>query len=182
MNPTLTEASPGIALSCWVGERKTMTQNLDPPTPRDAVVTLRQITKDTVVAVCRLQVAAEQREYVADNAVSIAQAHFEPKAWFRAIYLSETLVGFIMLFDDPDTPEYYLWRLMIDAAYQGKGFGRSALALLVEYVRTRPGARELLVDDHPGPRSPREFYLKQGFRDTGRSEEGEVILSLPLDG
>lgn len=159
-----------------------MTQNLAPPVWRDATITLREVTKDTVVAVCRLQVAAEQREYVDDNAVSIAEANFEPKAWFRAIYADETPVGFIMLYDDPDTPEYYLWRLMIAAAHQGKGFGQCAIALLVTYVRTRPAARELLVDYHPGPHSPREFYLKQGFRDTGRIEGGEVVLSLPLDG
>ena len=159
-----------------------MTQNLAPLVRRDAKVTLREVTKDTVVAVCRLQVAAEQREYVEDNAISIAQAHFEPKAWFRAIYADETPVGFIMLYDDADMHEYYLWRLMIDAAHQSKGFGQRAIALLVDYVRTRPDARELLLDYHPGPHSPREFYLKLGFRDTGRFEQGEVVLSLPLDG
>jgi diamine N-acetyltransferase len=71
---------------------------------------------------------------------------------------------------------------MIDAAHQSKGFGRKAVALLVEYVRDRPAARELLVSYHPGLHSPRDFYLKQGFHDTGRTEEGEVVLSLPLDG
>jgi diamine N-acetyltransferase len=159
-----------------------MTENLAPAVGRDATVTLREVTKDTVYSVCRLHVAEEQREYVAENAFSIAQAHFEPKAWFRAIYADETPVGFFMLSDDADAPEYFLWRLMIDAAQQGKGFGRKAIALLVEYVRTRPAARELLVSYHPGPHSPRDFYLKQGFRDTGRVEEGEVVLSLPLDG
>ena len=158
-----------------------MAQNPAPVVRPDATVMLREVTRDTMRAVCHLQVAAEQREYVADNAFSIAQAYFEPKAWFRAIYADETPVGFVMLSDDPDAPEYFLWRLMIDAAQQGKGFGRQAMALLVAYVRSRPAARELLVSYHPGPRSPRDFYLKQGFCDTGRIEEGEVVLSLSLD-
>jgi diamine N-acetyltransferase len=158
-----------------------MTENLALPVGRDAEVTLREVTKDTVYAVCKLQVAEHQREYVANNAFSIAQAHFEPKAWFRAIYADETPVGFLMLTDDPDAPKYYLWRLMVDAGYQGNGFGDRAIKLLAEYVRTRPAARELLVSYHPGPHSPRDFYLKQGFHDTGRVEEGEVVLSLPLD-
>ncbi|HEY7983884.1 MAG TPA: GNAT family N-acetyltransferase [Ktedonobacterales bacterium] len=159
-----------------------MTQQPADPVRRDATVTLREVTKDTVRAVCRLQVAEEQREYVADNAFSIAQAHFTPKAWFRAIYADETPVGFLMLSDDAEAPEYFLWRLMIDATCQGHGFGAKAIALLVAYVRTRPAARELLVSYHPGPHSPRDFYLKQGFHDTGRMEEGEVALSLPLEG
>lgn len=158
-----------------------MTEEREQPAQGDTTVTLREITMDTVGDVCRLQVAAEQREYVAENAFSIAQAHFEPKAWFRAIYAGETPVGFIMLADDPDKPEYFLWRLMVDAAQQGKGYGRQAIALLVEYVRARPGARELLVSYHPGERSPREFYLKQGFHDTGRIEDGEIVLSLGLE-
>jgi diamine N-acetyltransferase len=158
-----------------------MTENPALPVGSNAEVTLREVTKDTVYAVCSLQVAEHQREYVAKNAFSIAQAHFEPKAWFRAIYADETPVGFLMLSDDPDAPEYFLWRLMVDAAYQGNGFGRRAIELLVAYVRTRPAASELLVSYHPGSHSPRDFYLKQGFRDTGRVEEGEVVLSLPLD-
>jgi diamine N-acetyltransferase len=159
-----------------------MTQSQTSPTQRDATITLREVTKDTVGAVCGLQVAAEQRDYVADNAFSIAQAHFEPKAWFRAIYADELPVGFLLLSDDPDAPEYFLWRLMVDQAHQGKGYGRRAIALLVEYVRTRQAAHELFVSYHPGPHSPRDFYLKQGFLDTGRTEEDEVVLSLPLDG
>jgi diamine N-acetyltransferase len=159
-----------------------MPECLTPLAPHEATVTLREITKDTVAAVCHLQVAADQREYVPENAFSIAQAYFEPKAWFRAIYADEAPVGFLMLFDDPAAPVYYLWRLMIDAAHQGKGFGRRAVMLLVEYVRSRPAACELLVDYHPGLHSPRAFYLKQGFRDTGRMEDGDVVLSRPLDG
>ena len=158
-----------------------MVENSALPVGRDAVVTLREVTKDTVYAVCSLHVAENQREYVAENAFSIAQAHFEPKAWFRAIYADETPVGFLMLADNADAPEYFLWRLMVDASYQGYGFGRRAIDLLVEYVRTRPAARELLVSYHPGAHSPRDFYLKQGFHDTGRIDEGEVVLSLPLE-
>lgn len=158
-----------------------MTQHPITPPSRDAAVTLREITKDTLWAVLDLHVAPEQRDYVAENAISIAQAHFEPKAWFRAIYADEAPVGFVMLSDDSDAPAYFLWRLMIGADYQGMGFGRRAIALLVEYVRARPAARELLVSYHPGPHSPRDFYLKQGFRDTGRTDEGEVVLALPLD-
>ena len=60
---------------------------------------------------------------VANNAVSIAQAHFEPCAWFRGIYANETPVGFIMLYDDPDEPAYFLWRLLVAEEYQGLGYG-----------------------------------------------------------
>lgn len=145
-----------------------------------AIVTLREITKDTVGEILGLKVAPEQNQFVANNAFSIAQAHFEPKAWFRAIYADETPVGFIMLSDDAEKPEYFLWRLMLDARHQGNGYGRQAIARLVEYVKTRPNARELLVSYQPGDGSPRDFYLKLGFQETGQVEDGEIVLRLPL--
>jgi hypothetical protein len=54
------------------------------PTPtRDSKITLREITDDTVRPICRLSVHSDQKSFVADNATSIAQAHFAPHAWFR---------------------------------------------------------------------------------------------------
>ena len=77
-------------------------------------VTLREITKETARAIMRLEVAEHQKRFVAPNSVSIAQAHFEEKAWFRAVYAGEEPVGFVMTFEDPSEPEYFLWRFMID--------------------------------------------------------------------
>jgi len=147
----------------------------------EAVVSLREVTAETVRAICDLKVAPEQEQFVAPNAVSIAEAHFHPQAWFRAIYADETPVGFLMLADNPEAPEYFLWRLMIAAGHQKKGFGQRAVALLIDYVRARPGAAELLVSYHPGEGSPRDFYRKLGFQETGRMEEDEVVLCLPLE-
>ena len=130
--------------------------------------------------ILKLEVAPEQKGFVAPNAVSIAQAYFEEKAWFRAIYADETPVGFIMLYDDPDGPKYYLWRYMIAAQYQGNGYGRSALNLLIDYVKTRPGAKELLVSYVPAEGGPEKFYAKLGFVNTGVEHDGEMEMKLTL--
>ncbi len=152
-----------------------------PPAPGpDATVTLRELSQETVVSFIDMKVADNQTHFVAPNAVSIAQAYYEPKAWFRGIYADETPVGFIMLSDDPDKPEYFLWRFMIAADHQGKGYGKQAIQRLVEYVKTRPGARELLVSYVPGEGSPEGFYLKQGFVPTGEKDEDELIARMPL--
>jgi diamine N-acetyltransferase len=143
-------------------------------------VTLQEITGDTVRTICDLSVRNDQRGFVAPNAVSIAQAYFSKEAWFRAIYADQTPVGFLMLEDQPKKPEYYLWRLMIDSRYQGMGFGRRAVALLIEYVRTRPGARELLTSTVQGDGGPQGFYEKLGFRLTGDYDDGEAVMRLLL--
>jgi diamine N-acetyltransferase len=81
-----------------------------------------------------------------------------------------------MLQDQPEKPEYYLWRFMIDARYQGMGFGLQAMALLIEHVRGRPNATELLTSVFQAEGGPQEFYEKLGFELTGEYEEGEAMM------
>jgi len=149
-----------------------------------AAVTLREITRETVDDVLRLDVTADQAgRFVASNAKSIAQAHYHPEtAWFRAIYADETLVGFVMLWDDPAHGDYELWRLMIDGRFQGMGYGKRALRLVIDYVRTRPKATVLTAGAHPGPGSPIGFYERLGFVLTGETdpEDGELKMRLEL--
>ena len=148
----------------------------------NAEVSLREITSETVVQICKLSdtLSEQEQKMVAPNAISIAQAHFSDKAWFRAIYANETAVGFIMLYDDSENPEYFLWRLMIAGPYQGKGYGRKAIELLVEYVKTRPGARELSASYMPIEGGPEGFYRKMGFEPTGEVDDGEIVVRLTL--
>lgn len=146
-----------------------------------AVVTLREITRETVRDICELKVAPQQEHFVAPNAVSIAEAHFEPDlAWFRAVYADEVPVGFLLLEDDAGNEEYTLWRFMIDARFQGRGFGKRSLRLLIEHVKTRPGARALFTSYVPGAGSPGPFYEKLGFVATGDVDDGELVLRLAL--
>jgi len=155
---------------------KTVHESADP-----GRISLREINEDTVREICDLAVSPSQKDFVAPNGTSIAQAHFSDKAWFRGIYEDETPVGFLMLEDNPAKPEYYLWRFMIDARHQGNQFGRRAMELLIAHVAQRPNARELLTSVVQEPGGPRKFYEKLGFRLTGDYEDGEAMMSLALN-
>ncbi|MBA3876331.1 MAG: GNAT family N-acetyltransferase [Anaerolinea sp.] len=154
------------------------------PAPRSvadgAIVELREVTKDTVRAICRLETGEAQRAFVAPNAISFAEALFEPKAWYRAIYADGAPVGFAMLYLDLEEPRYYLWRLMIADGFQRRGYGRAALGLILEHVRTLPGATELLVSWVPADGGPAPFYAGLGFVPTGEIDDGEVVARLAL--
>jgi diamine N-acetyltransferase len=153
-----------------------------------APVTLREITAETVRAVTKLSVAESQKGFVAPNAVSLAQALFAPEAWYRAIYFGEELAGFVMLEDEsllsppPPEPEVGVWRLMIDVNFQGQGIGRAAMLQVIEHVRRKGLFTSLQLSYVPGPGCPEPFYLSLGFLHTGRTEQGEVVLELPLTG
>jgi diamine N-acetyltransferase len=154
---------------------------------------LREIGWHNLHAVLALAVDPPQQAFVASNSVSIAEAHFNPGAWFRAVYADDLLVGFVMLFDptipgaiasDPVEPtDMVLWRLMIDRRYQRRRLGRRTLDAVRGHVVHLSRFRRLLTSYVPGPDGPRDFYLSYGFTETGRLWDNgtEVEIALRLE-
>ena len=142
-------------------------------------VELREITTHTVRTVTGLSVTPEQMGYVAPNAISIAEAYFEPKAWFRAIAAGDELVGFVMVYRDPEAQQFYVWRFMIDAQHQGRGYGKRAMELLLDEARG-DGASHVTLSVVPGDQSALGFYKNLGFEETGEVEHGEHEMKLAL--
>ena len=145
-----------------------------------AVVELREVTAETVREICALTVAPTQRRFVAPNAVSLAEASFSAEAWPRAIYADGVPVGFLMLSIDEAESSFYLWRLMVADGYQGRGYGRAAVGLAADHVRTLPGATQLLTSWVPGDGGPADFYARLGFEPTGEVDDGEIVGRLAL--
>jgi diamine N-acetyltransferase len=151
-------------------------------------VSLREVTPANRAAVEALAVTQEQSHYVDGVAESLQEAgqHPDARPWYRAVYVDGEPVGFVMISDGitVDNPAYvgpyYLWRLLIDHRFQGRGYGSAALDLVVEHVRTRADARTLLTSHVAGPASPVGFYLRYGFRLTGEVHEHEPLLELDL--
>lgn len=153
--------------------------------PCDAELSFRRVTSANVLEICELSktLPDDQRNFVADNGVSIAEGFCSQSAWFRGIYADEALIGFVMVHDGSDwddgidCPDPYLWRFMIARPFQGRGFGKAAIAKIVARLRSR-GIRELYTSYGAGPGSPQRFYEKLGFSPTGGmfDEEVEVVL------
>ncbi len=151
-------------------------------------VTLKRITRRNLNAVLKLKVRPKQEKLVATNARSIAQAHFYREAWYRAIYLGETPIGFVLLVDSTakykrikqKNPVLYLWRLMIDEKYQGKGYGREAVELVINHLKTRPNAKEITLHHEQTDGNAGKFYEKLGFKLTGKILHNELERKLIL--
>lgn len=134
-------------------------------------VSLREITSKNIEAVLALRVTEEQKEvYPRSNAYSIAEGHYpadDDPVWMRAVYAGETPVGFLMTSEAPNLGEYFLWRLMIDAEHQGKGYGFRAVELLVERIKAAGNAKALLTSHLKNGGDAGAFYGKVGFAYTG---------------
>jgi diamine N-acetyltransferase len=155
-------------------------------------VVLRDIvTEEDRAAVMGLRRGSGQDAYVSSMQESFAEADAEPRAvphpW--AVHDADTgaLVGFAMISDNVPEPidddlvgPYFLWKLLIDEPVQRRGYGAATLDAVVEYLRARPRADVLYTSCADGPGSPRGFYLRHGFTDTGRVMWGENVLVLAL--
>ena len=142
-------------------------------------------------AVMGLRLGPGQDQYLNSMEEIFAEADEEQRAmphpW--AVHDAETgaLVGFAMISDNVPEPmdddlvgPYYLWKLLIGHQFQGRGYGAATLDAVVDYLATRPGADVLYTSCADGPGSPRGFYLRYGFTDTGRVMWGENVLALDL--
>lgn len=152
------------------------------------------VTDDDFAAVFTLRRGPGQERYlgmmISHFEDAIAEAHACPRYWSVHDVEDGTIVGFVMISDDIPAETlaarddivgpYFLWRLLIDARYQGRGYGRAVIDAVAAYVRAKPNGRVLLTSCKPGDGSPQPFYLHYGFTKTGTVMWGEDILSLDL--
>jgi diamine N-acetyltransferase len=153
------------------------------------VVTLRELTDVNRAAVLALRVAPQQERFVGGSvqgALDDASQYPRAKPWYRVIYADEEPVGFVMVSWDvePEPPQiigpWFLWKLLIDQRYQGRGYGSEAVRQVAGLVRAE-GASELLTSYVPQEGGPAGFYRRLGFAPTGELDtNGEVIVRLLL--
>ena len=159
-------------------------------------VHLEKVTGKNVWQLLKLEVADDQKDFVATNTQSIVEAYTTTAAGGHAfpfgIYDGDTPVGFLMIGcgvdeDWENPPEiaknnYSLWRLMIDKNHQGKGYGKKAVELALDYIRTFPcgKAEACYLSYKPENSRAKKLYASFGFRETGDMDEGELLAVLKL--
>lgn len=157
---------------------------------------LEKVNGKNVWDILSLKVAESQKEYVASNDISIIEAYTtitgNGYAFPFGIYENDTPVGFLMVGYDTDDywedapaivkGNYNLWRLMIDDRYQGKGYGKEAVRLALDFVRTWPCGRAdyCWLSYEPENDVARELYRSFGFAETGEMDGEELIAILRL--
>ena len=157
---------------------------------------LEQVNGKNVWDILKLTVEENQKNFVANNDISIIEAYTAITANGYAfpfgIYENETPVGFLMIgfdIDDywDDAPSiakgnYNLWRLMIDKAYQRKGYGKEAVQLALDFIKSFPCGRAgyCWLSYEPENEAARQLYRSFGFSETGDTDGEELIAVLRL--
>jgi diamine N-acetyltransferase len=144
------------------------------------MVTLREITRANLWTCLDLTLHPEQEGFVAPNAVSLANAYVEPSFVPLGVYAGEEMVGFAMYGQHPVTGAWWVIRLMIDRAHQGKGYGRAAMEAVIDRMSERIGCNEIVTSFVSTNAVAARLYESLGFRPTGEIEDDEPLVSLRL--
>lgn len=145
------------------------------------MVELKKITEKNYSECLKLKVAEDQKEFVAPNVYSLAQAWvYYDSAYPFAIYEDDIMVGFVMMGHDKDDDTYDIWRFMIDEKYQNKGYGKSALKLAIKYLIETFKVKEILLSFEPENHCAKKLYKSFGFEETGEINRNEVVMKLTL--
>ena len=140
---------------------------------------LKPVTAENLEAVLRLRVREDQQGFVSTAAESLAQAYvYSATAWPFAVCSDGETVGLIMMGYYEAKGYYTLWKLLIDRRYQGRGFGRQALALGIAFLKERFRVTEICTGVTPGNAAAKALYASMGFRPTGVAENGMEELRL----
>ncbi len=145
------------------------------------MIHLKTITEENFLQAFQLKLAKGQEEYVSHPIRSLAQAYvYREQCQPFGIYDDDTMVGYVMVIYDYDIPEYDIWHMMIDAAQQGKGYGRAALALVLDYIKGKPigESNRVALTCNRENQNALGLYRKIGFQPTGAEDEDEIELVL----
>lgn len=159
------------------------------------MIIFKEITNANIWKVCLLEPFENQKDFVAENMQSLAEAYATRNegnnALPLAVYNDSDLIGFIMIGKGTVGNEnesnlikenYSLWRLMIDKKYQGKGLGKQTIDAAMNLIRTFPfgEAKKVWLSYEKENTRARDIYRKYGFVENGEMCGNEIIAVYDL--
>ncbi len=152
-------------------------------------LSLREVTQENWREALRLAVLSEQQRFIADYvpiaSIALAKAYIRPGGlvWVPfAFYVNSTMIGFTELAYDPGSEEnYWIFHFFIDHHYQGQGYGKKAIAVLLQFIKDQHAqCRSIQLTVHPENERARHLYTSAGFQPTGTEFSGEPVYKILL--
>lgn len=130
----------------------------------------------------RLTIREDQKRFVAQPAVIMARAWAYRELRSQVMYVcdDDTPVGMILWHDSPEGDCYVLSELLIDEAYQRRGYGKWAVETLVQMLRAEKKYPQIMLCYVDGDEPARLLYEKCGFQRTYDDDEDELGMALSL--
>ena len=145
-------------------------------------VELRHVDTDNWRACADLEVAAEQRDFVAPVARYLCLCHYGDVWQPLAVYAADEVVGFVMWAVDPGDQSGWIGGLLIAQARQRKGYGRATVEALTRRLLESGACSSCALSYSPENTAARALYASLGFVETGEIEGDELVARLSPSG
>ena len=146
------------------------------------MIELREITEENFKDCISLSVFDNQKEFVATNLYSLAQAWlYYDTSYPFAIYSDNVMVGFIMLGYYELKGVYTIWRFMIDRKFQNKSYGKEALLLAIDFLKNKFNVKEVYLAYKEENYVAEKLYESVGFKRTGEIIDDEMEIRLVIN-
>ncbi len=165
------------------------------------MIELREISGENIEKIIALEVEENQEVFIeTNNLKSFADAHMLnadgiPASPF-AVYADEVLVGFLMyIYDTLDhesfekevfygKKSYFIWHIMIDKNYQGKGYGKISFERMLMDIEALPNgeAEYVTLFYRTSNVIAKTLYASFGFEDTGIMQDDSMLAIKKLKG
>ena len=148
------------------------------------MVSFEKVTWDNWRQCCSLKAD----KYVADNVTILARAYvsqnMREEGEVLAIYNDKEIIGLLFYreFGYPEKCCYIIDEFMIDSKYQGNGYGKTALNLLIEKLRKEGKYNRIELEYYKENEIAEKLYLNAGFYrlSDDYSEYGTVDIAYDL--
>jgi diamine N-acetyltransferase len=139
-------------------------------------ITLETVATHNWRAVSKLEVAPDQREFVADPNFYLSLCAYDPPLWNPlAILVDAVVIGFLMWAIDSSDGSAWLGGITIDYRYQGKGYGARAVQAAIMMLARDHQVLHFALSYHPSNLAASCLYSRLGFVETSELEGDEVV-------
>lgn len=126
-----------------------------------------------------LKVSESQKGYVSNSALILARAYAYRNQRSRAfvIYAAETPIGMGLYYDCPPLDAYDFSQLFIDERYQGRGYGKETVELVLDAMKRDGKYGKVVLCYIEGNHAAKKLYEQFGFTEIDR-DGNEIIMEL----
>ncbi len=136
-------------------------------------VTVRPLNRFNWELAVQLKLHDYQEGYMPDNLTSIAQSKFE-NLDPTGIFVGERMVGFAMYGNFGGV--CWINRIMVDKGFQEQGYGKKALKIILDKLKTRPDCSEVRTSFVHQNALAEYFFSQNGFHRIADGLDGEIVM------
>lgn len=143
-----------------------------------------ELSKENETEIGKLSLAGDQKGFVWSVDRCIEEKKRFPLWQLYGIRADNCYIGFVMYgqwVESGELDDGWVWldEFFIDRGYQGRGYGKRVLPLLLEKIRLEYGVDRIYLSVFNDNLVAKALYASLGFRFTGKLFEDDVVVDAP---